>query len=82
MFQISLATFDDAATEKALDKVEELRNESLVDIEVRLHLWRSTLHIRRATIRDRSTAQILEQFPGYSDPTLVGYSIILALMLG
>ncbi len=64
-------TYDDAALTDIQNKMEKLRDASSIDINTRLDLWRDTVHLRRKTIRDRSTAQILEEFPGYSEPVLV-----------
>ena len=67
-------SYDELATKDALEKIDRLRNDSLADIEDRLHLWRSTLQLRRATIRNQPTGQILGQFPGYTQPVLVNKS--------
>jgi hypothetical protein len=52
-------------------KVEQLRNLSQIDVDTRLTLWKETFYIRRQSIRDRSTADILNDFPGYGDSLLV-----------
>jgi hypothetical protein len=52
-------------------KVEQLRNLSQIDVDTRLTLWKETFYFRRQSIRDRSTADILNDFPGYGDSLLV-----------
>jgi hypothetical protein len=52
-------------------KVEELRDLSQLDVDTRLSLWKETFYFRRQSIRDRSTSDILNDFPGYSDSLLV-----------
>ena len=52
-------------------KVEKLRNLSQIDVDTRLTLWKETFYFRRQSIRDRSTVDILNDFPGYGDSLLV-----------
>lgn len=52
-------------------KVEELRDLSQLDVDTRLSLWKETFYFRRQSIRDRSTNDILSDFPGYGDSLLV-----------
>lgn len=53
-------------------KADKLRGYSQTDdINTQLELWKETLYFRRQSIRDRSTAEILEEFPGYSNKFFV-----------
>ena len=52
-------------------KVEKLRDLSQLDVDTRLSLWKETFYFRRQSIRDRSTSDILNDFPGYGDSLLV-----------
>ncbi|CAM4797064.1 unnamed protein product [Rotaria magnacalcarata] len=52
-------------------KVNRLRDLSQIDVDTQLKLWKETLHCRRQSIRNRSTADILKDFPGYSNSLLV-----------
>ena len=52
-------------------KIDQLQDLSRMDIQSQQRLWRETLHFRRESIRDRSTADILKDFPGYSNGLLV-----------
>jgi hypothetical protein len=52
-------------------KINQLRDDSEIDFDTRMNLWRETIHLRRKNVRDRTTAEILEEFIGYKDPVLV-----------
>jgi hypothetical protein len=52
-------------------KVEQLRDLSQIDVDTRLSFWKETFYFRRQCIRDRSTGDILNDFPGYGDSLLV-----------
>jgi hypothetical protein len=52
-------------------KTDKLRDDPYLDISTRVLLWKETVHVRRKRIRDRSTVEILIEFPGYTDPVLV-----------
>jgi hypothetical protein len=52
-------------------KLEGLRNQSPVDDLTLINLWRSTLDFRRKEIRNKTTQEILHQYPEYSKPALV-----------
>ncbi|CAF1503507.1 unnamed protein product [Adineta ricciae] len=62
---------DDPSSDEIWSKADQLRKNPPVDIHVQLSLWKETLHLRRQSIRDRSTADILKDFPGYGNPLLV-----------
>jgi hypothetical protein len=73
-------TYDDVTAKDVHDKIDRLRNDSLIDIENRLQLWRATLQLRRATIRNQSITEILAQFPGYKESILVIESLSFTLL--
>lgn len=52
-------------------KIIQLRDASQIDRETQLKLWKETLTYRREYIRNHSTAEILMEFPTYSNPFLV-----------
>lgn len=66
-----LIHYDDDTFNNIQIKAKKLRDDPHIDINTRLHLWRETVHVRRKDIRDRPTSEILEDFPGYTDPVLV-----------
>ena len=66
-----LVGYDDENIADAQSKAERLRDESGIDINTQLMLWKQTLQYRRQYIRNRSTSDILKEFPGYSNPILV-----------
>lgn len=57
-------------------KLEQLRDFPAVDIDTQLLLWKETFHFRRQSVRNRSTTDILNDFPGHRHPLLVGESFI------
>jgi hypothetical protein len=57
-------------------KLNKLRDDPHIDIDSRVRMWQETFHVRRKSIRDRSTSEILEEYPGYTDPILVGLSVV------
>lgn len=64
----------DAAFDEIRSKADQLRNISQTEIQTQVRLWKETFHFRRESIRDRSTADILDDFPGYGNPLLVNRS--------
>lgn len=52
-------------------KINQLKDISQIDPQSQLKLWKETLPYRREYIRNRSTAEILIEFPTYSNPSLV-----------
>lgn len=64
-------TYDDIATRDVQEKIEKLQNISEIDLNTQIKLWRETLHFRRQTIRDKTTSDILKEFPYYSNPVFV-----------
>ncbi|CAF5175888.1 unnamed protein product, partial [Rotaria sp. Silwood1] len=49
----------------------QLRDTTTIDIHTQLRLWKETLCFRRQSIGNRSTTDILKDFPGYTNPLLV-----------
>ena len=52
-----------------------------MDIHTQLRLWKETLHFRRQSITNRSTTDVLKNFPGYNNPLLVNLSTIYCLFV-
>ncbi|CAF1077589.1 unnamed protein product [Adineta steineri] len=52
-------------------KANQLRNMSPTDVLTQLKLWKETLHFRRQSIKDHSTEDIINDFPGYSNSLLI-----------
>ncbi|CAF3419355.1 unnamed protein product, partial [Rotaria socialis] len=52
-------------------KADQLRDTTTIDIHTQLHLWKETFYFRRQSIGDRSTADVLKDFPGYGNSLLV-----------
>ena len=61
----------DGQPDEIQSKLDQLRDNSQMDIHMQLRLWRETLSCRRQSIRDRSTTDILKDFPGYGNALLV-----------
>ncbi|CAF4051096.1 unnamed protein product [Rotaria sordida] len=68
--QIILVTYDDDTLTVIQNKVKKLRDDPQLDLNIRLQLWKETLHVRRRAVRNQTTSEILEEFPGYKDPVL------------
>lgn len=66
-----LVTVDDEKSADIESKVELLRDTSQIDLTTQLNLWKQTIYFRRNRIHDQTTADIIQQFPGYSNPILV-----------
>ncbi|CAF4182585.1 unnamed protein product, partial [Rotaria sordida] len=60
-------------------KANQVRDISQIDVHTQLKLWKETLHFRRHSIRNRSTVDILKDFPGYSSSLLVFEEIKLLM---
>lgn len=73
-FQIFIPqVLDDAALSSANDQLITLTNQSPIDDVRLLDLWRSTVSIRRKETRNKTTEEIISQYPGYSMAFLVHY---------
>jgi len=70
-----VVNYDDNTFNDIQIKANKLRDDTEIDINNRIDLWKETIHFRRKTIRDRPTLEILEEFPGYKDPLLVSLFI-------
>lgn len=62
-------------------KADQLRDTTTIDIHTQLHLWKETFYFRRQSIGDRSTADVLKDFPGYGNSLLVYQFFIYCLFL-
>ncbi|CAF3353519.1 unnamed protein product [Rotaria socialis] len=51
-------------------KANKLRDDPQIGLDIRLQLWKETVHVRRKAIRNQATSEILQEFPGYKDPVL------------
>ena len=63
--------YDDSTLDNIQVKSNTLRNDSHIDPDARLYLWKETVHVRWKATRNQSTSEILEKFPGYTDSILV-----------
>jgi hypothetical protein len=66
-----IISLDDDVLDESQSKADKLRDNLQIDIHTQWRLWKETLHFRRQSIRDRSTADILKDFPGYGNTLLV-----------
>lgn len=66
-----LITYDDDTLAAIQTKAKKLRDDPQLDLNIRLQLWKETLHVRRRIIRNQTTSEILEEFSGYKDSMLV-----------
>ncbi|CAF3514816.1 unnamed protein product [Adineta steineri] len=69
--QMMLAFYDKTTLHNMQLEAEQLRDMSPIDINNQLKLWNEIMQVRRQYIRENSTTDILKEFPGYSNPTLV-----------
>ncbi|CAF1519519.1 unnamed protein product [Rotaria sp. Silwood1] len=69
--QIMLVSYDDDTLTVIQNKAKKLRDDPQLDLNIRLQLWKETLHVRRKAVRNQTTSEILEEFPGYKDPVLI-----------
>ncbi|CAF1538951.1 unnamed protein product [Adineta steineri] len=69
--QMIVISFDDKLSNEIQTKSEQLRDTTDIDINTQLELWRETLPYRRKLVRDRSTVDILKDFPRYSNSVFV-----------
>ena len=77
-----LLNFYDETTLKDMQmKAEQLRDISQMDMSHHLNLWRESMQIRRQYIRENSTSDILQKFPGYSNPILVSLLLVDYLLI-
>ncbi|CAF4393012.1 unnamed protein product, partial [Rotaria magnacalcarata] len=68
--QMVMISCDDQASHDIQEKSNQLRDLPTMDINAQLNLWKETLFLRRKCIRDKSTADIMKDFPGYSNALL------------
>ncbi|CAF1058741.1 unnamed protein product [Adineta steineri] len=69
--QMIVVSFDDKLSNEIQTKSEQLRDTTDIDINTQLELWKETLPYRRKLVRDRSTIDILKDFPRYSNSIFV-----------
>ncbi|CAF4178244.1 unnamed protein product [Rotaria magnacalcarata] len=67
---IMLINYDDITLADIKTKANKLRDDPPIDLDIRLQLWKETVHVRRKAIRNQATSEILQEFPGYKDPVL------------
>ena len=65
---------DNESIVDANEKLAQLRNQSELDDAMVLSLWGSTMQARRRSIRNRTTEEIMSQYPEYSSPALVSHA--------
>ncbi|CAF3907275.1 unnamed protein product [Rotaria magnacalcarata] len=66
---IMLINYDDDTLADIKTKANKLRDDPPIDLDIRLQLWKETVHVRRKAIRNQATSEILQEFPGYKDPS-------------
>ncbi|CAF4351751.1 unnamed protein product, partial [Rotaria magnacalcarata] len=69
--QIMLINYDYDTLADIKTKASKLRDDPQIDLDIRLQLWKETVHVRRKAIRNQATSEILQEFPGYKDPVLI-----------
>ena len=79
--QILLINYDDDTLKDIQMKVSKLRDDPHIDVNTRANLWNETVHVRRKHIRDQPIPEVLEEFPGYTDPVLVSIFITCFLFV-
>lgn len=66
-----LEAYDDGTLLEMKKKAEHLQTLSPVNIEQYVSLCKETLHVRRQFIREKSTSDVINKFPGYAYPLMV-----------
>ncbi|CAF1394708.1 unnamed protein product [Adineta ricciae] len=69
--QMILLPNNDEMSDDIQTKADQLRHISQIDVVSQLKLWKETLYFRRQSINNRSTEDIMKDFPGYSYSLLV-----------
>ncbi|CAF3427803.1 unnamed protein product [Rotaria socialis] len=69
--QLMLLNYDADTFNDLQLKSKSLKDNSQIEFNSLLNLWKETVYVRRKAIRDRPTSEILEGFPGYKDPVLI-----------
>ncbi|CAF3371162.1 unnamed protein product, partial [Rotaria socialis] len=69
--QIMLMNYDDDTLADIKTKANKLRDDPQIDLDIRLQLWKETVHVRRKALRNQATSEILQEFPEYKDPVLI-----------
>ncbi|CAF1502715.1 unnamed protein product [Adineta ricciae] len=77
--QILTMNYDNDLFNSIKIKSRELRDNSRIDRDAQVRLWKETLHVRRKLIRDLPTSAILEEYPGYKDSFLIFEEIRLTM---
>lgn len=72
---MSLYKFNDGDTSaNDTDLMLEIRNGAVVDDTTLFKVWSSSLHGRRLAIRNKTTVEVMAQYPEYSKPALVWHT--------
>ncbi|CAF3748763.1 unnamed protein product [Rotaria sordida] len=79
--QILLTNYDDDTLNSIQMKVNQLRDDSAIDINARVQLWKETIHVRRKNIRERPTSEIVEEFSRYADPILIFEEVKMTMVI-
>ncbi|CAF1141210.1 unnamed protein product [Adineta ricciae] len=79
--QMMIIPYNDHIANDIDTKVNQLHDVSQLDTEIKLNLWRQTFPYRREYIRNQTTAEIIQKFPGYSDSVLIFEEIKLLLQI-
>ncbi|CAF4179792.1 unnamed protein product, partial [Rotaria sordida] len=79
--QILLTNYDDDTLNNIQIKVNQLRDDSDIDVNARVQLWKETIHVRRKNIRERPTSEIVEEFSRYADPILIFEEVKMTMVI-
>jgi hypothetical protein len=79
--KVLLNFYDETTLQDMKMKAEQLRDISQMDMNHQLNLWRETMQVRRQYIRENSTSDIVQKFPGYSNPILVSLLLVNYLFI-
>lgn len=71
-----LLNYDKETSSQLEIKAKDLKNDQAMNLDMRLKLWHETVHIRRKSIRDRATSEIVDEFPDYQNSVFVSFTFI------
>ncbi|CAF1344106.1 unnamed protein product [Adineta steineri] len=79
--QLMVIPYNDHIANNIEEKIYQLQDVSEIDAETRLKLWKETFSCRREYVRNQSTSDIVQKFPGYADSFLVFEEVKMLLQI-
>ncbi|CAF3996188.1 unnamed protein product, partial [Adineta steineri] len=79
--QLMVIPYNDHIANNIEEKINQLQDVSEIDAETRLKLWKETFSCRREYVRNQSTSDIVQKFPGYADSFLIFEEVKMLLQI-